>query len=301
MPYIPPSLSTETLIDPLEITTPSGYALLQHRVDLVQGQEIAGSKQDVQNTWRQYAVFHHFNFIVAKSNKKNYWVECDAPQCPARAHFNFNKRKKSWHLTVISTYNTCSLHQHTKHSPCANRKYLSQVILPTVSKNSHTDAQQVLAQLVISGHSHVSHSTVSKALEHAKAADRGSDAQSYGLLKSLSESIVINGGVSSLLHEDSSQGPVFRSFFAAPGGCRQAYSHTKRLVALDGTFLKGRFGGTLYIAVTIDAQGELLPLAWAVSGEESIDNWSWFMRMLLQVRSRYCGARMIFVLTLQDQ
>lgn len=49
---------------------------------------------------------------------------------------------------------------------------------------------------------------------------------------------------------------------------------------MDGTFLKARFILTLLLAVGIDANGELILLAWAVVESENRNSWEWFFRHL---------------------
>jgi transposase-like protein len=49
-----------------------------------------------------------------------------------------------------------------------------------------------------------------------------------------------------------------------------------RFVAVDGTFLKGRFVQTLLLAVSIDANGHNTLLAWGVVESENRLSWEWF-------------------------
>ena len=55
---------------------------------------------------------------------------------------------------------------------------------------------------------------------------------------------------------------------------------SRRLLAVDGTFLKAHFIQTLLLAVGIDADGHNTILAWAVVESENRDSWEWFFRHL---------------------
>ncbi|XP_063935333.1 uncharacterized protein LOC108226826 isoform X1 [Daucus carota subsp. sativus] len=53
------------------------------------------------------------------------------------------------------------------------------------------------------------------------------------------------------------------------GGCRP-------LIGVDGTHLKGDYGGVLLSAVALDANNEIFPLAYAIVSAEDKETWSWF-------------------------
>jgi transposase-like protein len=50
--------------------------------------------------------------------------------------------------------------------------------------------------------------------------------------------------------------------------------------SIDGTFLTGKYEGTLLIAIGIDADDHLLPKAFALVKKENRASWSWFLRLL---------------------
>ena len=59
---------------------------------------------------------------------------------------------------------------------------------------------------------------------------------------------------------------MWKGFLA---GCRP-------LIGVDGTHLKGNYGGILLSAVALDANNEIFPLAYAVVIVEDKKDWSWF-------------------------
>lgn len=68
----------------------------------------------------------------------------------------------------------------------------------------------------------------------------------------------------------------FRRIFICPAQSRESFRSCRHFIAVDGTFLKSRFRQTLLLAVTIDANGHNLLLAWAVVEAESNDSWEYF-------------------------
>lgn len=58
-------------------------------------------------------------------------------------------------------------------------------------------------------------------------------------------------------------------------GCR-------RIIGLDGCFLKTICKGELLSAVGRDGNNQIFPIAWAVVSIENKENWSWFMKCLIE-------------------
>ena len=75
----------------------------------------------------------------------------------------------------------------------------------------------------------------------------------------------------------------FHRLFICPTVSRTSFTFCRKFVAIDGTFLKGRFIQTLLLATTIDANHNILLLAWAIVESENIESWSYFLRHLMLV------------------
>ncbi|KAH1063398.1 hypothetical protein J1N35_028385 [Gossypium stocksii] len=63
--------------------------------------------------------------------------------------------------------------------------------------------------------------------------------------------------------------------------CKDGYrAGCRRIVSLDGCFLKGYYGGYLLAAVRIDANNGIYPLAYAAVESENQALWLWFLELL---------------------
>ena len=58
-------------------------------------------------------------------------------------------------------------------------------------------------------------------------------------------------------------------------GCR-------KVIGLDGSFLKAQCKGELLTAIGRDANNQVYPIAWAVVNVENKDNWKWFIELIEQ-------------------
>jgi hypothetical protein len=52
------------------------------------------------------------------------------------------------------------------------------------------------------------------------------------------------------------------------------------VLSIDGTFLLGKYKGTLLVAISCDTDNTLVPLAFALVERENRDSWSWFLRLV---------------------
>ena len=82
-----------------------------------------------------------------------------------------------------------------------------------------------------------------------------------------------------LLHEEDGD-YRFKRIFICPSPSRQSFQFCREIVALDGTFIKSCFIQTLLLAVSIDANNEIVLLAWAVVESENDSSWTYFLHHL---------------------
>lgn len=73
---------------------------------------------------------------------------------------------------------------------------------------------------------------------------------------------------------------IFHRLFWAFQPCIHAFAYCKPIVQVDGTWLYGKYRGTLLMAVAQDGNGNIFPIAFALVEGETKDAWSFFLRNL---------------------
>ncbi|XP_024004890.1 uncharacterized protein LOC112082036 [Eutrema salsugineum] len=61
---------------------------------------------------------------------------------------------------------------------------------------------------------------------------------------------------------------------------RGFYKAIRRVIVVDGTFLKNKYKGVLLVATALDGNSNLYPIAFGVVDSENDLSWEWFMRQL---------------------
>nr|KAJ0209995.1 hypothetical protein LSAT_V11C400161160 [Lactuca sativa] len=113
----------------------------------------------------------------------------------------------------------------------------------------------------------------------------GSLVEHYGKLWSNGHEILrTNPG--STVKLDVEDGPDGKKYFSKFYCCFQGFKQgwiegCRRIIGLDGCFLKGVCKGELLCAIGRDANDKIYPIAWAVVSLEDKQNWKWFLELLI--------------------
>ena len=85
---------------------------------------------------------------------------------------------------------------------------------------------------------------------------------------------------------------VLRRAFWSFGCMIHAFRNCRPVLCVDGTFLTGKYKGTILTAIGVDVDNQLDPVAFAFVESENISSWLWFLRRiktaLVQDRPNVC-------------
>jgi hypothetical protein len=74
----------------------------------------------------------------------------------------------------------------------------------------------------------------------------------------------------------------FRAFWIF-GQCIEAFKHCCDVLSIDDTFLTGKYECTILIAIGIDVDRQLVPLAFVIVEKENNNSWGWFLCLVRRV------------------
>ncbi|XP_039126939.1 uncharacterized protein LOC120263096 [Dioscorea cayenensis subsp. rotundata] len=75
--------------------------------------------------------------------------------------------------------------------------------------------------------------------------------------------------------------PTFQKMYIYLTAAREGFLvGCRRIIGLDGCFLKGLMKGQLLVAVGRDGNNQMFPIAWEIVEKETIESWSWFLKLL---------------------
>ncbi|KAI0520548.1 hypothetical protein KFK09_008024 [Dendrobium nobile] len=152
-------------------------------------------------------------------------------------------------------------------------------IMPIIKQQLDMKPKEVIARIESKFEMKISYMKAWDARRKAIESIFGSYEESYRSLIRFMEAIRLTqpGTVSNI---EMVGGSRFKALFWAFGPSISGWQHCRPVLSLDGTFLLGKYRGTLLVAVGIDANGGLFPLAFAVVESESNESWVWFLKNL---------------------
>ncbi|KAL5581948.1 hypothetical protein UlMin_014390 [Ulmus minor] len=75
----------------------------------------------------------------------------------------------------------------------------------------------------------------------------------------------------------------FKYFFLAFGASIRGFNYMRKVIGIDGTFLKVSYKGVLLVATTQDGNSKCYPIVWGIVDSENDDSWTWFLTRLKKV------------------
>ena len=85
------------------------------------------------------------------------------------------------------------------------------------------------------------------------------------------------------VNNENPQEPVFERLYMCLEACKHGFLQGCRpIIGVDGCHLKGAYSGQVLVAVGMDGNDNLFPIAYAVVEAERKDTWLWFIELLLR-------------------
>ena len=93
---------------------------------------------------------------------------------------------------------------------------------------------------------------------------------------------------------------VFRKFYVCFHALKQGFKQgCRRVIGLDGCFLKGPCQGQLLAAVSKDSNNQMFPVAWAVVEIENKNTWKWFIEQIREDLELGDGTNVVIITDMQ--
>ncbi|KAL0246520.1 hypothetical protein GEMRC1_007732 [Eukaryota sp. GEM-RC1] len=243
---------------------------------LIQGATFS-SKALLKEAIQEEYLIQKRSFRTTQSTPKRYNVRCQEDGCSWKLSAYALKADSIFIIHSLTLDHSCS-GLRTPHSSLTASKIATITPVRTaIQQNLQTNGSTIKTFVASSGVS-VNYQNAYRAQKIIKTDLYGTYEESYSEL---------NSYVHELRH--SYNEPIIRLEIKAGNFSRvfiwfkelvECYRYCKKLIAIDGCHLYGKYKGVLLTAVCQDGFGHILPICWAIVSGENEDNWTWFFQHL---------------------
>ena len=244
------------------------------RIDFYVGQEFA-SKEKCKATLEKYAVRDKVNIQFKKCEKKKIQAVCVQECCKWRLYASINSRSDK--MVVISMEGTHNCYPigvvNLYSAPKIAADYINEF-----RTNPKLSAEQIQQQLSLNG-LRVTKTKCQSARQIMRHIISDEYAEQFTRMYDYVEELrKTNPGSTVIL---GTKDRVFEKFYTCFASQKMGWkSACRRVIHLDGTFLKGRMKGILLTAIGRDPNDAMYIIGWAIVPVENKVYWQWFMELL---------------------
>ncbi|XP_056848936.1 uncharacterized protein LOC130499057 [Raphanus sativus] len=250
-------------------------------IDVVKKGETFQNKSMLKAALEMSATKHNFDYKVVKSDRKLWYIRCIDNHC------NWSVRAEGLSGStyfIIKKYvadHTCAASSMNNGGRIPSAKTIGSIIMHRYDGVKEGPKTNDIIQIMRMDHGcEISKSLAWDAREFAIHVVRGIPEQSFGKIpKYLYMLREANPGTQTFYETDVDG--KFRFLFLSFGqSIRGFHTSMRKVLVVDGTFLKSKYKGVLLVATALDGNSNLYPIAFAVVDSENDRSWDWFLRHL---------------------
>ena len=230
----------------------------------------------VKEAVKRWALSMGKEFRVARSSTSVYDVVCVKEGCPWRVHAYKGTFKSYWKVSFVQEH-TCVLEGVQNVHRNITTDFIANEIYGMVMDKMHLEPKMIIRHIQRKFHFNISYAKAWRANHRVFERRFGTYEASYDNLPRLLETIVQRNAGSAYSFQkipNHTGGPSIlqRAFFCL-SPCVRAFQFCLPQLCIDGTFLTGKYRGTILTAIGADGNNQLLPVAFAFIENENTDSW----------------------------
>ncbi|KAK3225120.1 hypothetical protein Dsin_004982 [Dipteronia sinensis] len=224
---------------------------------------IFSSKKELKRELSLMALKQHFEFRIRRSSKARFQATCKDDNCSFRVHVKKMDEGEYWQIRKIDKEHSCTIEGFQGRFLQANSSVIGELVSPKLRVNGTAlKPKEIMTEMQ----------------DHAKSIVFGPTAESFQRIPSNLYMLERTnpGSVTDFELDDDGR---FKFCFFSYGACIHGFrSSIRPVIAIDGTHLKGRFHGILFVAACSDGNEQVYPLAFGIGHKENRESWTWFLR-----------------------
>ncbi|XP_013645439.1 uncharacterized protein LOC106350044 [Brassica napus] len=250
-------------------------------VDVLKKGQHFTSKAALQATMEICTMKHNFDYKVGKTDRRVWYVRCADDDCRWRVRAEGLTGSSYFIIKKYVPDHSCSPSSRNHSVRTASSKTVGSLIKHKYETVKEGPKPNDIIQFMHNDHGvEISYSLAWEAREYAVNVVRGIPEKGYEKVPKYLHMMKEANPGSHTFYETDSNGR-FRFLFISYGqSIRGFYAAIRKVIVVDGTFLKSKYKGVLLVATALDGNSNLYPIAFGVVDSENDRSWEWFMRQL---------------------
>uniref|UniRef100_A0A803Q831 SWIM-type domain-containing protein n=1 Tax=Cannabis sativa TaxID=3483 RepID=A0A803Q831_CANSA len=185
----------------------------------------------------------------------------------------------TFRINPIWNVHNCGVVFNSRH---VDATWLAKHFIDQLRMNPNMHYSNFMKLTTDSKFSHTTRHVFYNAKKKAKQFLQGSVAEQYVVLEDYCKQLLeLNPGSTIIIKSNLvDEKRLFERVYVCLKACKDGFKACRPLIGLDGCFLKGYCKGMLLVAIGIDADNSMFPIAYAICEKENTDTWTWFLNLL---------------------
>ena len=241
---------------------------------------------------QEYAIVHHRPYrVVNSAANRRYTVKCENPRCKWKVHAT-KRSSGTWRISRVGKEHSCATAEGSGSHRQLTSKFIANRLCNAIKLQPTLSASELALYIFEVFQYRVKYGKAWRAREEAMKLIYGEWGEAYVRLPTLLQAIKqrnpsmvyhIDTHPDRVVNVDGVTKKIFMRAFWCFGPSIEAFKHCRPVLAIDATFLTGKYGGALMTALSADAEDQLVPLAFALVEKENSRDWCWFIDLVRRV------------------
>ncbi|XP_023744459.1 uncharacterized protein LOC111892634 [Lactuca sativa] len=246
-------------------------------------------KEELKELLTNYSVANGFDLRYEINDKERVLVRCGKPkkneqECPFRLWASWMSNERTLQIKSLETNHTCARIFHG--GSLVTYKWIAKHFTKEILEDPTISTRKMQADIETNFNLKASTGQCKRAKRFALEEIEGCLEDHYAKLWSYAAELK-RSNPGSTIKLDVNAMPdgknYFNRFYVCFKSVRDGWIEgCRRVINLDGCFLKGVCRGELLSAIGRDANNHMYPITWAVCSVENKDTWKWFMELLME-------------------
>ncbi|KAF7806398.1 serine/threonine-protein phosphatase 7 long form-like protein [Senna tora] len=224
------------------------------------------NKDALRQAVKMYSIRQHRDYTVFKSKATFVDYRCKWYKNPCPWRMRARERDYYWEITRYVGPHTCVTPTLTQDNPKMDSTFIASCIVPDVIMTPSIRVSAIIDRIRVMFNTTVKYKKAWRAKHKALGRAFGNWDRSYAIMpRWLKAARHFNPGSvvvwEHMPHPENTDEFCFHRVFWTFAPCIAAFAHLKPILQIDGTFLYGKYTGTLLLAVGQDGNKKVVPLS----------------------------------------